>query len=416
MSQYTLTIDDPDRRISDAVKADMQNAANYVIQLIDRYIDWKGVLDVEIEIRPNSELTWSPADGLLPTIGQLSLDGEGWNNDTLIEALTGVDKDTQRPDAGCTIYLGEDGTLRNYGAPVWIDPDPEFERDPNVPTGHHDFVGIFTHEVFHSLGFYGATNQWKELVEKTGNTYYFDGEKTSELLGQPLILAPWTATDGTAPDHYGNEQSSVVPRGLMYQWGNYAHNRLDIGRLDLAVLADLGYVIETYDGLALFEMQDDNANLAGSAATESLFGDYHANRLDAKGGDDTIRAGAGDDLIWGGSGFDQLWGEAGADTFVYGTVSDSVFKVGAFDILRDFDPTEGDRIDLAEIDANTRKAGNQKFKFDADGDGRAGTGQLSFRISDGQTYVYGNTDKDKKAEFHVVIDWELDISASDFIL
>ena len=40
----------------------------------------------------------------------------------------------------------------------------------------------------------------------------------------------------------------------MWQYGNYELNRLDIGRVDLAVLQDLGHQIKTYEGLPLFEL------------------------------------------------------------------------------------------------------------------------------------------------------------------
>ena len=45
-------------------------------------------------------------------------------NQTLEECITGIDSNPSSPDAGCTIYLASDGSIRNYGFPVWFDPDP----------------------------------------------------------------------------------------------------------------------------------------------------------------------------------------------------------------------------------------------------------------------------------------------------
>jgi hypothetical protein len=323
MSQFTFSIDDPNNLVSSKLHQDIERCALYVIELVDRYIDWQGTLDFEVEIRPGSDLTWSEANGLLPTIGQLTWTGQYWNNDTVTESTTGVDSDPSRPDAGCTIYLGDDGTIRNYGYPVWFDPNPEFEKDPGVPSGYHDFLGIFTHEVFHSLGFYGATKQWQDLVVKERGNYYFTGQHVKDLLGEKMILQPWTGGDGTAPDHYGNtgDADNNVPRGLMFQWGNYETNRLDIGRIDLAVLADLGYDVD-FDGLPLFELQDDDPRVNGTSASESLYGDYHSNVVDGKDGNDVLYGWSGKDRLIGGIGSDELHGGVGNDALVGGKGSD----------------------------------------------------------------------------------------------
>ena len=218
--------------------------------------------------------------------------GSSWTNSTLQECLTGVDANTQLPDAGCTIYLGSDGTIRNYGSPVWIDPNPQFDVKPDLPKGYFDFIGVLTHEIFHCLGFYGVTDQWKKFVVKDGNKSYFDGPITKSLLGGALPLAP----DGNS-DHYGNIALATnnAPRGLMWQFGNYERNRLDIGRIDLAVLQDLGYQIKTYEGLPLFELSDSSPNITGTNASETLYGNYQHNVISGFGGNDTLDGGAGTD-------------------------------------------------------------------------------------------------------------------------
>jgi hypothetical protein len=368
MSQFTFTIDDPDSLISSKLHADIERCATYVIELVDRYIDWKGVLDVEVEIRAGSDLTWSDANGLMPALGQISWDGAAWTNDTLTECLTGVDTDANRPDSGCTIYLGDDGKLRNYGEPLWFDPDPKFGRDPGVPEGTHDFTGVFTHEVFHTLGFYAATSQWQDKVEKIGGDYYFVGKQTTALLGEPLMLQPSNEGGGSGTDHYGNTASDVnnVPRGLMFQWGNYASNRLDIGRIDLAVLADLGHDVHDFDGLPLFELQDTDPSVSGTGAGETLFGDYHANVIQGKGGNDTLQGWSGKDRLLGGNGNDWLHGgaagdiligAAGKDRFVFDS---DIAAGGNVDSIRDF-ASGVDRIllheDIFDVDIGATKSG-----------------------------------------------------------
>jgi len=291
MSQFTVQVKGGGLIDSTTEKSIIQ-AATYVGNLLDRYIIWKGVLDIEIQVKPASALTWSTANGLLPALGQITWTGSSWTNSTLQECLTGVDVNTQLPDAGCTIYLGADGTIRNYGSPVWFDPNPQFDVKPDLPKGYFDFIGVLTHEIFHCLGFYAVTDQWKKFVIKDGSQSYFDGPITKSLLGGALPLAP---TDNS--DHYGNIALATnnAPRGLMWQFGNYELNRLDIGRIDLAVLQDLGYQIKTYEGLPLFELSDSSPNITGTNASETLYGNYQANVISGLGGNDIIDGGAGID-------------------------------------------------------------------------------------------------------------------------
>ena len=165
MSQFTVQVKGGGL-IDSTIEKSIIQAATYVGNLLDRYIIWKGVLDIEIQVKPASALTWSTANGLLPALGQITRTGSSWTNSTLQECLTGIDANTQLPDAGCTIYLGSDGTIRNYGSPVWIDPNPQFDVKPDLPKGYFDFIGVLTHEIFHCLGFYGVTDQWKNLLSK----------------------------------------------------------------------------------------------------------------------------------------------------------------------------------------------------------------------------------------------------------
>jgi Ca2+-binding RTX toxin-like protein len=324
-NSYTFKILDPNDLVSAAIEASITIDAQYVIGLVSRFIDWKGTMDFVVEIRPASELTWSDADGLLPSFIQAAWTGSAWTNQTMTEARTGIDPNPNRPDAGLTIYLADDGTIKNYGAPVWFDPNPGFEVNPAVPSGMHDFVGILTHEIFHSLGFVNYTQEWAARMVSAGDISYFTGARSEALYGGAIPFR-------TGSDHYGYAQDSSVPikRGLMYEYGNYQQNRLDIGRIDLAMLADMGYTIKTYDGLSLFEMIDTATSLTGTGAGETLYGDYHSNAISGGGGDDSIEAGSGDDELSGGDGNDVLGGGGGVDSLSGGADSDGLNPAGLY--------------------------------------------------------------------------------------
>jgi hypothetical protein len=161
MSQFTVTVKGGGL-IDSTTEKNIIQAATYVGNLLDRYIVWKGILDIEVQVKPASALTWSTANGLLPSLGQITWTGSGWTNSTLEECLTGVDTNTQLPDAGCTIYLGSEGTIRNFGSPVWFDPNPQFDVKPDLPKGYFEFISILTHEIFHSAK---SIKQYKVLSQ-----------------------------------------------------------------------------------------------------------------------------------------------------------------------------------------------------------------------------------------------------------
>ena len=62
-------------------------------------------------------------------------------------------------------------------------------------------------------------------------------------------------------------------------------------------------------------------------------------------------------------GRDTLTGGAGADLFEFLWSSDSATAPAGMDTVTDFNPADGDRIDLSAIDAATGQAGNQSFAW-----------------------------------------------------
>lgn len=97
---------------------------------------------------------------------------------------------------------------------------------------------------------------------------------------------------------------------------------------------------------------EGNDRLLGGTGTDTLLGGE---------GNDLIRGEAGHDRITGGLGRDKMWGGQGRDVFDFNAVKES--KVGAQrDVIHDFRSGQ-DRIDLRDIDANTRLKGNQQFAW-----------------------------------------------------
>ena len=182
-------------------------------------------------------------------------------------------------------------------------------------------------------------------------------------------------------------------------------------------------------GASLLEGQSGQDSLYGGKGAERLFGGVQDDVLmGGAGGDrlyggaghdwlyggndrDTLYGGSGDDTLIGDRGADQLLGGQGADRFVFLSVLDTPVR-GKRDRIVDFSRAEGDIIDLTAIDANTRQAGDQAFKFikTAGFSGKAG----ELRFANG--VLSGDIDGDGRAEFSVAVANISSLQVGDFSL
>lgn len=310
MSNSTLSIVDAGNLISSQTEGLIQTDVSYLLNYLDRFMDWNGTLDVQITIKPNSALLpeqGSDVDGIFyATEGSWIWTGTEWDKSNVIEGFTGFDSNGATPDAGFTIYLGEDGTIRNYGAPVWLDPNPQFETPANIPAGSHDFTSIALHEIVHNLAFDGATDPttWMgQRVEYRIGVGYFMGSRVLALVPEGLPLNDGSHVINTLLPSYTQYQVS----GLMRDFGNYEQNRWEIGRIELAVLEDLGWNVNgSLDGLPYTDIDDKSLQVIGANASEILYGDWHDNSIHGGNGNDFIEGGKGSDFIDGGAGYDTI--------------------------------------------------------------------------------------------------------------
>jgi serralysin len=136
-------------------------------------------------------------------------------------------------------------------------------------------------------------------------------------------------------------------------------------------------------------------NLIGNASANILTGNDAGNLLDGKAGDDLLIGGAGHDILIGGLGSDTLSGGLGADIFRFDSLKE--LGLGARrDIITDFNSSQGDRIDLSRIDANSLLKGHNAFTFIGNAEFSA-AGQLRFA----DQILYGNINGDLNADFEI---------------
>jgi len=184
---------------------------------------------------------------------------------------------------------------------------------------------------------------------------------------------------GTAISGSGNDLNNTIT-------GNGADNTLRGGLGADTITAGGGS--DTVNG------DDGRDTISGGAGDDRLFGGA---------GNDTIDGGSGNDLYYGGAGKDTLVGSRGADTFVFAKGDMSATKAGA-DLIESFSAGQGDRIDLGKVDADEGKNGIQHFSAittDAfDGHAR----ELRYVEGKNDTYIFGDTDGDKVADFVIHLD------------
>jgi hypothetical protein len=161
------------------------------------------------------------------------------------------------------------------------------------------------------------------------------------------------------------------------------------------------------------------ANLSkASANTGNAKGDTYASieNLIGSSHNDTLTGNTGNNVLTGGTGADKMTGGTGADTFLFRSLADTTVATAGQDTIFDFSKTQGDKVGLSAIDANSAISGDQAFIFKGTAAFSGTKGELHFDKQASDTYVYGDTNGDKVADFVIHFDDAIAFQASDFLL
>jgi Ca2+-binding RTX toxin-like protein len=137
------------------------------------------------------------------------------------------------------------------------------------------------------------------------------------------------------------------------------------------------------------------------------------NVIAGNSGNNTLEGLEGFDILRGGKGKDRLYGGTDADTFMFKT-GDTGKTHASADTIYDF--TSADSIDLTTWDANSKRAGVQDFSFIGSHAFSGQAGQLHVVHAKSDTWIEGDTNGDKKADFVVHLDDAVTIKAGNFDL
>lgn len=92
----------------------------------------------------------------------------------------------------------------------------------------------------------------------------------------------------------------------------------------------------------VIQARDDDDIVHGGSGDDSIQGGFGNDNIHADDGDDAVFAGPNDDYLNGGKGNDELYGQDGDDTLEGGPGADFFDCGPGFDIVVDFNPSEGD--------------------------------------------------------------------------
>jgi Ca2+-binding RTX toxin-like protein len=165
----------------------------------------------------------------------------------------------------------------------------------------------------------------------------------------------------------------------------------------------------------------DIENLVLLGTTVDGTGNALANVITGNAAANTLSGLDGTDKLVGGLGRDKLTGGNGKDIFDFNKLSESGKTTTTRDTITDFTHLS-DRVDLATLDASTKKAGNQTFKFIGATAFHKVAGELHYVQSNAagtindKTIVEGDVNADGKADFQIELTGLIGLTTADFMV
>ena len=179
---------------------------------------------------------------------------------------------------------------------------------------------------------------------------YNQGTDTLNITGGVTIddIYAWSGSYGTIYVQYSDDDIIEISGGTASNGASRVGERLEKIVFDDATEIDLSsglYLRNTDTSKTLTGSNGDDTIIAGSV-NDVLWGYDGADTLQAGvSGNDTLRGGNGNDVIIGGEGNNNLFGDNNADIFKF--MEDTAF--GSVDYIKDYDDTESDVIDIADL-------------------------------------------------------------------
>lgn len=335
------------------------------------------------------------ADSIIGGAGNDTLAGDGGDDTFTVGASAGVDSFDGGAGANDRILASANNVAIGISALTGVE-----EISANGFTGVSivlttgDDVVDFTDVTLTGITKINGGTGADQITGSAGADYIIGGAGDDTLLGgdgdDTFELASGYGLD-TIDGGAGSNDRIVASSGLSITWKNITG-------------------IEAVSGASL--------KILGTAVGETL--DFTGitltgvSKIYAGGGNDTVIGTAGADTLEFSAGQDTLTGGLGADIFDLDALSESV--VGAADLITDFEQGV-DKISLTQVDASTKKSGDQAFTFINTGAFTNVAGQLRVTHADASsTSIFGDVNGDGVADFQINLATYVVLNATDFSL
>ena len=200
-----------------------------------------------------------------------------------------------------------------------------------------------------------------------------------------------------------------------FVFADHSDTIIDAGGIDI-IRTTTDWDLQDYAGIENVVLSAaGDQQVIGNALGNRIVGSFGDNRLAGLDGDDRLEGKEGSDILAGGQGRDILIGGSGADRFDFAD-----WDLDQRDVITDFVSGE-DRINLAPMDANFGRSGNQAFSFigEAGFSGVAGElryADLTYTNGTVVTIIEGDRDGDGEVDFQLELRGQHALTAGDFIL
>lgn len=244
---YALSFSDPMGALG-AEREALLSAARAGLDEWGRYVTGRGPLTVELRVMNTATGRFAAASTSNVPLGPCRASPAPCTvvEEQAIRRLrTGEDHPTSPERADVTVSIAPDYVRTQ----LWFDPEPA-GRTAQVPLNRLDAISVFTHEFGHALGMTGfrslATFRSTVAFQSLYDEHVRAGDTTLTFVG-PTVLAMFGAVALTRTNttqnvyHYGDPATpgpfdDALMNGIVYRYGR----RYRVGRVDLAIVADLG--------------------------------------------------------------------------------------------------------------------------------------------------------------------------------
>jgi Ca2+-binding RTX toxin-like protein len=261
---------------------------------------------------------------------------------------------------------------------------------------------------------------YENTAEYTGN-YYVEPSGIFSFQGTAGATYGFVAASHYTPDGIAiaNNLGKVI--GLTYDTTDTA-DAIAVLTGFVAPYSGTYYIAAIFDKstsdksgtIFIGEDLDTATNIDATAIVRGKSATAGNDLLIGTNGKDKISGLAGNDTLVGGLGVDNLTGGLGADVFKFNASNETGKTSATRDVITDFKHSEGDKIDLSGIDANSKLAGNQAFKFIGSKSFSGNAGEVRFDSTN--KILYGNANADKTPDFAIQLNGVKSLVIDDFVL